>query len=50
MYNDVFVKNDTLKLYDKTLKDMTRALEIEKAFQSDLEDKIKQMKDLLHEE
>lgn len=50
MYNDVFVKNDTLKLYDKTLKDMSKALEIEKAFQSDLEDKVKQMKDLLHEE
>lgn len=29
VYNDIFVKNDTLKLYDKTIEDLTRANEIE---------------------
>ena len=36
VYNDLFVKNDTLKLYDKTLTDLTRALEVERAFDGEL--------------
>lgn len=32
VYNDLFIKNDTMKLYDKTIEDLSKALEIEKDF------------------
>lgn len=50
VYNDLFVKNDTLKLYDKTLEDLTKALNMEKAFDGELTDNIKKMKELVDEE
>ena len=50
VYNDIFVKNDTLKLYDKTISDLQKAVDLEKSYEKDLEEKIKQMKELLHEE
>lgn len=40
VYNDVFVKNDTLKLYDKTLKDMEKAREVEHMYQKNLREKV----------
>lgn len=46
----MFVKNDTLKLYDKTIKDLTQAKEMEKAFQQELTEQIQSMKDLVNEE
>ena len=32
VYNDLFVKNDTMKLYDRTIDDIKRALQMEKQY------------------
>ena len=50
VYNEMFIKNDTLKLYDKTIKDLSRAVEVEKSLHQDLLDQIKQMKSIVNEE
>lgn len=50
VYNEMFIKNDTLKLYDKTIKDLSRAVEVEKSLRQDLLDQIKQMKSIVNEE
>ena len=46
----MFIKNDTLKLYDKTIKDLSRAVEVEKSLHQDLLEQIKQMKSIVNEE
>lgn len=33
VYNDIFVKNDTLKLYDKTISDLQKAVDLEKSYE-----------------
>ena len=48
--NDLFVKNDTLKLFDKTIEDLTTAIEVEKIYDEELNNQIKHMKELLYEE
>ena len=50
VYNDLFIKNDTMKLYDKTIEDLSNALNVEKNFHSNLEDQIKELKNILNEE
>lgn len=36
VYNDIFVKNDTLKLYDKTIGDLKSAVDMEKVYYCEL--------------
>ena len=50
VYKDLFVKNDTLKLYDKTIKELQKAKDTEEAFREELLEQIKEMKDLVSEE
>ena len=46
----MFIKNDTLKLYDKTINDLTHAVSMEKTFHQELIEQIKQMKSMVNEE
>ena len=46
----MFIKNDTLKLYDKTIKDLTHAVGMEKTFHQEPIEQIKQMKNMVNEE
>ena len=39
-----------MKLYDKTIEDLSKALNIEKNFHSKLEEQIKELKNILNEE
>lgn len=50
MYNDIFIKNDTLKLYDKTIHDLKSAVDMEKDYFVDLQEQIKEMKEIVNEE
>ena len=37
----MFIKNDTLKLYDKTIQDLSKALYTEKAFHEEMLEQVK---------
>lgn len=50
VYNDLFVKNDTMKLYDRTIEDLKKAIDVEKQFMSQLQAQIKEMKVIVAEE
>ena len=38
IYDDLFIKNDTLKLFDKTIEDLTSAVEMEQTCRKELDD------------
>ena len=46
----MFVKNDTMKLYDRTIDDIKRALQMEKQYVQKLTYEINQMKEIVAEE
>ena len=50
VYYDLFVKNDTMKLYDRTIDDIKRALQMEKQYVQKLTYEINQMKEIVAEE
>ena len=36
VYNDLFIKNDTMKLYDRTIEDLKKAMDVEKQYIANL--------------
>lgn len=36
VYNDLFIKNDTMKLYDRTIEDLKKAMDVEKQYITNL--------------
>ena len=45
-YNELFSANDTLKLYDKTVQDLKRAIVTEKAYIKTLNDQLGELRKL----
>ena len=44
VYNELFTKNDSLKLYEKTISDLRRALVTEKAYITTLQEQVGEVK------
>lgn len=50
VYNELFTKNDSLKLYEKTINDLRKALVTEKAYIQTLQEQVGEVKHILNEE
>ena len=50
VYNDLFVYNDTLKLYDKTIVDLSNARDIERTCLNDIRQKVGEFKRKIQDE